>query len=44
MSNNIIELKEVKKYYTMGEETVKAVDGISVKIERAETDGHQVKR
>ncbi len=30
--NNIIELKSVKKYYQMGEEIVKALDGINVKI------------
>ena len=32
----IIELKEVEKYYRMGEELVKAVDGISIKIEQGD--------
>ncbi|MFH1290496.1 MAG: ABC transporter ATP-binding protein [Nanoarchaeota archaeon] len=32
----LIELDQVKKYYEMGEETVKAVDGISVKIEKGD--------
>jgi putative ABC transport system ATP-binding protein len=32
----LIELENVKKYYEMGEETVKAVDGISVKIEKGD--------
>ena len=31
---NIIELKNVEKYYQMGESLVKAVDGISIKIEK----------
>lgn len=33
---NVIELKNVKKYYEMGETTVKAVDGISIKIEKGD--------
>jgi len=32
----LIELDSVKKHYYMGEETVKAVDGISVKIEKGD--------
>jgi len=32
----LIELDKVKKYYEMGEETVKAVDGISVKVEKGD--------
>ena len=32
----LIELDNVKKYYEMGEETVKAVDGISIKIEKGD--------
>lgn len=32
----LIELDNVKKYYRMGEETVKAVDGISIKIEKGD--------
>ncbi|MBS3088184.1 ABC transporter ATP-binding protein [Candidatus Pacearchaeota archaeon] len=32
----MIELKEVEKYYRMGEELVKAVDGISIKIEQGD--------
>lgn len=32
----LIELNKVKKYYEMGEETVKAVDGISVKVEKGD--------
>jgi putative ABC transport system ATP-binding protein len=32
----LIELDNVKKYYEMGEETVRAVDGISVKIEKGD--------
>lgn len=34
--DKLIELKNVKKYYEMGEETVKAVDGISVEIEKGD--------
>ncbi len=33
---NIIELDNVKKYYEMGEEIVKAVDGVSIKIEKGD--------
>src|SRR3989344_7859649 len=33
---NIIELQNVEKYYQMGEEVVKAVDGISIKIEKGD--------
>src|SRR3989344_6236457 len=32
----LIELKNVKKYYEMGESTVKAVDGISVKVDKGD--------
>lgn len=32
----LIELDNVKKYYKMGTETVKAVDGISIKIEKGD--------
>jgi len=32
----LIELDNVKKHYRMGEETVKAVDGISIKIEKGD--------
>ncbi|MFH1802126.1 MAG: ABC transporter ATP-binding protein [archaeon] len=32
----LIELDKVKKHYYMGEETVKAVDGISIKIEKGD--------
>lgn len=32
----LIELDDVKKYYEMGEEIVKAVDGMSVKIEKGD--------
>ncbi len=32
----LIELNNVKKYYEMGESTVKAVDGVSVKIEKGD--------
>lgn len=31
---NLVEFKDVKKYYTMGEVTIKAVDGISFSIEK----------
>lgn len=34
--NLLIELNNVKRYYEMGEETVKAVDGISIKIEKGD--------
>lgn len=34
--DTLIELDKVKKYYRMGEETVKAVDGISIKIEKGD--------
>ena len=30
---SLVEFKDVKKYYTMGEVTIKAVDGISFEIE-----------
>ena len=33
---NIIELKNVKKYYEMGETTVKAVDGVTITIEQGD--------
>jgi len=33
---NIIELKEVTRYYQMGEELVKALDGIDVKIKKGD--------
>lgn len=33
MKKNIIELKNVKKYYEMGEVTVKAVDGVDINVE-----------
>lgn len=33
-NNRVIELKDVAKYYFMGDSTVKAVDGISIIIER----------
>jgi len=33
-SPNIIELKKVKKHYKMGDSIVRAVDGVSIKIER----------
>src|SRR3989344_3810511 len=33
---NIIELKNVEKYYQMGESLVKAVDGIAIKIEKGD--------
>lgn len=32
----IIELENVKKYYEMGDTTVKAVDGVSIKIEKGD--------
>ena len=32
----LIELDKVKKYYEMGESTVKAIDGISIKIEKGD--------
>ena len=32
----LIELDNVKKYYEMGESTVKAVDGVSIKIEKGD--------
>ncbi len=31
---NLVEFRDVKKYYTMGEVTIKAVDGISFSIEK----------
>lgn len=34
--SNIIELENVKKYYEMGETIVKAVDGVSIKIEKGD--------
>ena len=33
---SIIAVKDLKKYYTMGENTVKALDGINLEIERGE--------
>lgn len=36
MENNVIELKNVAKYYEMGENIVKALDGIDVKIEKGD--------
>jgi len=36
MGENIIELKKVKKYYEMGREVVKALDGISVEINKGD--------
>src|SRR3989344_3858531 len=35
-SNEIISLKKVTKYYEMGEEIVKALDGIDIKIEKGD--------
>jgi len=35
-STTLIELNQVKKYYEMGAEVVKAVDGISVKVNKGE--------
>ena len=32
----LIELKDVEKHYQMGENIVKAVDGISIKIEKGD--------
>src|SRR3989344_4378081 len=32
----LIELENVKKYYEMGESTVKAVDGVDIKIEKGD--------
>src|SRR3989338_8936530 len=34
--STLIELENVKKYYEMGESIVKAVDGISIKIEKGD--------
>ncbi|HUW43351.1 MAG TPA: ABC transporter ATP-binding protein [Bacillota bacterium] len=36
MDENLIELKKVKKYYEMGKETIKALDGIDVKIKKGD--------
>ncbi len=36
MTENLIELKKVKKYYEMGDETVKALDGINVQIKKGD--------
>lgn len=36
MENNIIELKNLSKYYEMGENIVKALDGIDVKIKKGD--------
>jgi len=36
MDDNLIELKKVKKYYEMGKETIKALDGIDVKIKKGD--------
>src|SRR3990167_10194685 len=35
-SSHIIELRNVSKYYHMGEETVKAIDGVDIAIERGD--------
>src|SRR3989338_7430603 len=34
--STLIELENVKKYYEMGETIVKAVDGVSIKIEKGD--------
>ena len=36
MAKTLIELKQVLKYYEMGESTVKAVDGLDIKIEEGD--------
>ena len=36
MKNNIIELKSVSKYYQMGDNIVKAIDGVNIKINRGD--------
>jgi len=36
MSKNLIELKKVKKYYRMGEEIIKALDGIDIQIKKGD--------
>ena len=36
MAENLIELKNVKKYYEMGNETVRALDGINVQIKKGD--------
>ena len=36
MTENIIELRNVKKYYEMGEEIVRALDGIDVQIKKGD--------
>jgi putative ABC transport system ATP-binding protein len=35
-SSRIIELRNVSKYYHMGEETIKAIDGVNISIERGD--------
>ena len=35
-SSRIIELRNVSKYYHMGEETIKAIDGVNILIERGD--------
>ena len=35
-SSHIIELRNVSKYYHMGEETIKAIDGVNISIERGD--------
>ncbi|MCK4400490.1 ATP-binding cassette domain-containing protein, partial [Candidatus Bathyarchaeota archaeon] len=34
--DNVIELRELQRYYKMGAETVKALDGIELEIRRGE--------
>jgi len=36
MAESVIELKDVKKYYEMGENIVRALDGVDIKIEKGD--------
>ena len=38
----VIELKNVFKYYYMGDNIVKAIDGLSIKIKKGEFEGEKI--
>ena len=38
MNPGLIELKDVAKYYYMGESIVKAVDGMDIKVEKGDLE------
>ena len=40
MSEAVIRCSELKKHYQLGGETVRALDGVSVTIERGRVRGH----